>query len=271
MSPLESMSHTEQVAAYFHNPRPYLQRSYNIMLRREIVQEMVGKLSPARILDIGCGDGSLSLQLLKGQTRLVLLDLSEQMLATARANVPAEFGENVEALCGDLMSAELEPGKFDLILCMGVLAHVDSPEDFIRKVCSLLRPGGSAVVTVSCGRHFFGRLRKLYLQIRDTIKRPLYRVKWLAAADVIGTFASQGVRVTKSFRYNFPAPGMDRMLTNDRLYRAIRKRHGTVEHNRLASLGSEYILCLRKDPVSETSEAGMGNGVPGMEGNAAAR
>jgi len=265
------MSHTEQVAAYFHNPRPYLQRSYNITLRREIVQEMVGNLTPARILDIGCGDGSLSLQLLKGQTRLVLLDLSEQMLAEARANVPAELGGNVEALCGDLMSTELEPGGFDLILCMGVLAHVDSPADFIRKVCSLLRPGGSAVVTVSCGRHFFGRMRKLYLNLRDAIKQPLYRVKWLAASDVIAAFASHGVRVAKSFRYNFPAPGMDRMLTNDRLYRAIRKRHGTVENNRLAFLGSEYILCLRKDLAREPGEAGRRNGQKRTEGNAAAK
>ena len=106
------------------------------------------------------------------------------------------------------------------------------------------------IVTVSCGRHLFGRLRRLYLGFRDLMKPPLYKVKWLAADEVIRKFASHGLTLRKSFRYNFPAPGLDRLISNDKLYQAIRRRHGSVAQNKRAWLGSEYILWFSKSVLT---------------------
>jgi SAM-dependent methyltransferase len=50
----------------------------------ETVQELVRLSGDARVLDIGCGDGSISLPLLTGKTSLTLLDLSAKMLSIAK-------------------------------------------------------------------------------------------------------------------------------------------------------------------------------------------
>ena len=80
---------TDDVKAFFNQPHRYLHKRFGLRLRAEITQELLGPLSAVRILDIGCGDGSISLPYLFSGNSLVLLDLSESMLQLARRNTPA--------------------------------------------------------------------------------------------------------------------------------------------------------------------------------------
>ena len=57
---------------------------------------MVEGVDRSLILDIGCGDGSLSLPLLDDRSRLTLLDFSEGMLERARQNIPPGMNTRVE-------------------------------------------------------------------------------------------------------------------------------------------------------------------------------
>ncbi|HWE40368.1 MAG TPA: class I SAM-dependent methyltransferase [Isosphaeraceae bacterium] len=236
--------HVERVESFFHDPKPYLSRRYNIRIRAETVREMLGDRRPTDILDLGCGDGSLSLPLLNEQSRLTLVDVTEGMLAEARSRVPAELADRVTTILGDLNAVDLPPESFDLVLCMGVLAHVESPEAVIDKLCTLLRPGGMMIVTVSSGAHVMGWLRKMYMRVKDAIKPPPYRLKWLSTRAVLDAFRRRGLVPVASFRYNFPAPGLVQLLPNDRLYKNIRLIHGNASRNRLSWLGSECIFAL---------------------------
>src|SRR5262249_41002774 len=119
---------------------------------------------------------------------------------------------------------------------------------FIRKACSLLKPGGTMIVTVSCSGHLFGRLRRLYLGIKDLVRPSLYRLRWRPVQEVLADFSALHMSLLQTFRYNFPLPGMDRLCSNESLYRSIRRRYGNVAHNRLVWFGSEYILKFRKNP-----------------------
>ena len=240
------MTHADRVAQFFDDPDPYLRRSYNIRLRRETVREMLGERRPESILDIGCGDGSLSLQLLTGENRLMLVDITASMLEVATSRVPETLRPSVKTFHGDFLQASFEPASFDLILCMGVLAHVDSPSEVAARICTLLKPGGMAIVTISSGRHPLGWLRSKYVGMRDLFVQPLYKLKWVSSREVLRKFAAGGAALQRSFRYNFPAPFMDRLLSNDRLYTRIRRIHGRVEGNRRAWMGSEGIYALEK-------------------------
>jgi 2-polyprenyl-3-methyl-5-hydroxy-6-metoxy-1,4-benzoquinol methylase len=242
-------THADRVAAFFQDPHPYLSRSYNIRLRRETVREMIGDRRPEQVLDIGCGDGSLSIQLLAGGSRLTLLDVSEGMLAVTRTRVPPQFIDQVEFRHGDIMAVDLLPAEFDLVLCLGVLAHVADPYALLDRVCSLVRPGGLVVLTVSSGVHPVGFLRSLYSRLRDLVLPPTHRLKYLSGRAVLARCARHGLRLESSFRYNFPPPGADRLLSNERLYRFIRRCHGTVRENTRAWLGSEYIFALTRSPA----------------------
>lgn len=77
------------VRAVFEKPQRYLtKRRFDIAIRAEIVQALVDGKKVRSVLDIGCGDGSLSLPLLSSKTKITLLDFSANMPAIARANIP---------------------------------------------------------------------------------------------------------------------------------------------------------------------------------------
>ena len=115
----------------------------DIRIRTETVQEFTRGRTFQSILDIGCGNGSISLPLLTPERRLTLLDISSNMLATAREKIPTNLINHVELVNEGFMKASFEPGTYDLVLCLGVLAHVDSPADVIAKVARILKPAGA--------------------------------------------------------------------------------------------------------------------------------
>ncbi len=112
-----------------------------IAIRAKIVRDFVGAETPLSILDIGCGDGSVTIPLLSGSNSLTLLDLSDKMLEVAKNNVPADLLDRVKFLNEDVCQAALRAHSYDLIVCVGVLAHVESPEALISRVCQLVSPG----------------------------------------------------------------------------------------------------------------------------------
>ena len=116
----------DKIQQAFDQPQRYLTGTvYNITIRMETVQDFVrGRGRVERILDIGCGDGSLSLQLLNPDTRITLLDRSEAMLRTAASRIPDSLKANVSIVNDNLLTTELPTDEFDLIICVGVLAYV---------------------------------------------------------------------------------------------------------------------------------------------------
>ena len=152
---ISSNDRAAEVAELFRRPQWYLQgRNYHVRTRARIVSEILGESRFPRILDIGCGDGSISLPLLGQGTNLTLLDMSEEMLAIASSRVPERFKEQVKTLNGSFLQLELDPEGYDSILCLGVLAYIDSAKPLIEKLATLLRPGGRLLLECSDSGHF---------------------------------------------------------------------------------------------------------------------
>ncbi len=59
-----------------------------------------------------------------------------------------------------MFEREIEAGSLDLILCMDVLEHLADPWEVVRRISTLLRPGGRLIVSVPNIRHwkFIARL-----------------------------------------------------------------------------------------------------------------
>lgn len=108
----------------------------------------------ARVLEVGCGVGAQTVQLVTGSPgiRLVSVDQSEDSLAQAKARVAAAapYAE-VEWHLGDLRELPFEDGSFDHLFVCFVLEHLADPEGVLRKLRRLVRPGGD--ITVIEGDH----------------------------------------------------------------------------------------------------------------------
>ncbi len=242
----------EQVKSFFARPERYLKGGFNIRIRAEVVQGFVSDNKFESILDIGCGNGAISSPLLRQDNRLTLLDISSSMLSIACSYIPPELSGNVEIINEDFTRAELPTQSYDLILCLGVLAHVDSPTDVIARMVALLRPGGSIIVQNSDSQHPVGYLFGLYATFRNALLPPPYALNRISGAKLVEMFGSHGLKLSASYRYNLPIPGMARVFTSDTIYRFIRRVHGTHAHNYRSWLGSECIYHFRR---LETSDA----------------
>lgn len=106
----------------------------------------VGDLRGARVLELGCGDGSLSLALLERGAELTAIDVSPGMVAIARARAgllrPEVPPETFIVRAAE--DTELAGRSFDVVLGKWVLHHLDL-EPAATEVLRLLAPGGRAI------------------------------------------------------------------------------------------------------------------------------
>lgn len=104
---------------------------------------------PGRVLVAGCGTGQQAVAA-AGQFRassILAIDLSAESLAYCRRMADlyaASFPgfPRIELARADLLELDPADGLFDLVLCTGVLHHLEDPEAGWRHLRSLARPGG---------------------------------------------------------------------------------------------------------------------------------
>src|SRR5674476_125013 len=120
MNEVTQTDNASHIKEAFEQPQWYLQRTaFNITIRAETVVEFLNGNRCDSILDIGCGDGSLSLRLLNSNSHVTFLDQSQTMLNIVRSRVPGEFSSQISMLNSGFMEARLAPESFDLIICVG--------------------------------------------------------------------------------------------------------------------------------------------------------
>ncbi len=241
------ISKTEQVRSLFEVPEKYLDpRQYDIRIRVETVQQFTHALKFESVLDIGCGDGSISLPLLPRCSKLTLLDLSANMLNLARQRIPSNRLNDVELMSGDFIGANCEPQSFDLILCIGVLAHVDSPASVIEKVARLARPGAWVILEFTDSFHFWGVPVVLYQRALALLRPEPYKLNRLKKSQVLGLCSDNGLGVSEVYRYGLPPLGSHKLLSQKGMYSLTRHLFGPSDQNRNNWIGNQFIYRLQK-------------------------
>ena len=96
-----------------------------------------------RVLELGCGTGSIWSghdDLIEKCARLVMTDVSEGMLKTARENIGQR--DNVEFCLADIQDIPFEDGSFDVIIANAMLYHVPDLSKGIQEVRRVLKDDG---------------------------------------------------------------------------------------------------------------------------------
>lgn len=102
-----------------------------------------------QILDVACGTGvMIPYYLQKNVASVVGIDISPEMTKIARE----KFSQaNVQILCGDIENTDFSQ-KFDRIVVYNAFPHFPDPENLIRTLANLLKPGGSVTVAHGMSR-----------------------------------------------------------------------------------------------------------------------
>jgi 2-polyprenyl-3-methyl-5-hydroxy-6-metoxy-1,4-benzoquinol methylase len=100
---------------------------------------------PASVLDIGCGTGSLSLVLAGLNYEVTGVDLSEAMIARAKAKMKAA-GYSIPFKVMDAFNPDFSPQQFDVIVCRHLLWALPDPALVLQRWSKMLVPEGRLVL-----------------------------------------------------------------------------------------------------------------------------
>ncbi|WP_419724018.1 class I SAM-dependent methyltransferase [Streptomyces pratensis] len=100
-----------------------------------------------RVLDVGMGRGTQALRLARAGHSVTGLEADARLLGAARESLSAEpegIRERVRLIEGDGRDTGVHflPGSFDVVLCHGVLMHVEEPDPMLAGLARMLAPGG---------------------------------------------------------------------------------------------------------------------------------
>lgn len=120
----------------------------------ELITESAKRIvqNAKNLLDIGCGAGNYTLQMLEKLPNLncTLIDLSLPMLNKALERVSENTQNTVTILQGDIREVELKENHYDIILAGAVLHHLRDDKDWettFAKLYKLLKPGGCLMIS----------------------------------------------------------------------------------------------------------------------------
>ena len=185
---LEEVRREREVAAnaYFERIAPQWDRIRSLYVCETAVEAAILKAAGDgpfdRVVDLGTGSGRM-LTLLGAKARVsVGLDLSQNMLNLARANVTRAGLEKVELRHGDIFATRLPERSADLVLVHQVLHYLADPAAAVAEAARLVTPGGRLLI-VDFAPHALEHLREEHQHRRlgfshDEMSR------WLAEAGL---------------------------------------------------------------------------------------
>ena len=134
--PLDTDPGTSNYAKYATS-NPVMRFVIQRFLRRIVAE--VGKIGPATVIDVGCGEGMVAHELQKLPLRLDYrgFELNPMAVAAARALNPGmSFAQ------ADLFALDLRDEPADLVMMLEVLEHLERPEQAVERLARWTRRAG---------------------------------------------------------------------------------------------------------------------------------
>ncbi|MGC9316708.1 MAG: arsenite methyltransferase [Armatimonadota bacterium] len=106
----------------------------------------IADLKPGEaVLDLGCGGGFdcfLAANAVGPEGRVIGVDMTEEMIATARTNAEKAGYSNVQFRLGEIEALPVEDGSVDVVISNCVINLVPDKARAFAEACRVLKPGG---------------------------------------------------------------------------------------------------------------------------------
>ncbi|MBI3871651.1 MAG: class I SAM-dependent methyltransferase [candidate division Zixibacteria bacterium] len=167
-------------------------------LRTALVQTMLSRRD-GRLLDVGCGRGSVAAHFAEVGFDVTAIDISPMAVEWTRRQHPA-----IRTAVVDLENDPIA-GSFDTIVCLEVLQQVREPVSVLKNLTDALAPGGELIVSLPNEFHLARRLSILFGRvdfggIDDT------HIKRFTPSEHVRLFDACGLRVHEYRAQSFIPP-----------------------------------------------------------------
>jgi ubiquinone/menaquinone biosynthesis C-methylase UbiE len=138
----------------------------NPLARATRSEQVVRQLAPrpgARVIDIGCGPGRVTIPLARAVGpggEVIALDVQAAMLAKVAEKAETERIANIRLMQSDARSARIDDGSLDAAVMVTALGEIPEPAKVLPLIFSALKPSGRLLVAESIfDPHFVRRAR----------------------------------------------------------------------------------------------------------------
>jgi len=222
----------KEAHVFFNKTDNYLHKNFGVKVRANIIKDILKDIHGKSILDMGCGNGGVSLQF-AANNNLTLVDLSENMLTLAKKNSHPDYRGNIKFICASL--SDFNPHeKYDVIFAIGLLAHVSSPNAAIAKLYSCLSEEGILILQ-------FSDYDSLLTKMRVQLSKERHSVNAVTRNEMLEIIKRNNLILEKEVQYSFLPPGAGK-LPNNLLYNFTML---TYKKKWLSIIGSDFIWKLR--------------------------
>lgn len=237
---------TSEVKAFFEKTDVYLTYNYNLRIRAETVGYFIRDLEFDNVLDMPCGTGDISAPFIHKFGHLTMMDFSENMIATAKRRVPDAQKSKVDFINADFYSHDFGESQYDMVMNIGILAHIRNPWEFLEATMKLVAPGGYLIIQNTDSKHWFAKLIHLYLGMRRAVGKDKYKLNKVPQDELLTRIENGGFTLKDSFKYNQSFLGLSRFFSNDLKYKLTRKYFGFAGANKNPNGGSDATFIFQK-------------------------
>lgn len=233
------MGKTIKVKEYFDNTDDYIKANPIISIRKRIIKEIVSDLKNKQIIDIGCGNGELTKEFIS-TNRITFLDISAKMLDLVTLNIPKEHINHASFVNTDILSFKPDQ-TFDLVVCAGVIAHVEDIPRLLVKLKEISTEDGIIILQYSAAEKLISKLNQIKYGVFNKGKYH-YKINYTNSSFINKLIDQTGLNIIKKVKYLPVSP-----LFSIFNYRTKIKYMNFLYRNKLfAFLNSEIILYLSK-------------------------
>jgi ubiquinone/menaquinone biosynthesis C-methylase UbiE len=215
------MKRNDPVAAYFDklpetHKRQFEERAsganFNFQQRLKLACEL-GGASSGRLLDCAAGTGEITCALLRSGrfNHATVIDVSATMLQSAKELLASQIkNAEIEFVQSDVFNFKPSDSRFDLILCLGLIAHTGRLEILLPHLKSMLTPDGRIIVQTTLTDHPGTRIVRV-LTSRSELARRGYRLSWFSQGNISDACHRAGLRILATRRHSLGVPFGDRL------------------------------------------------------------
>ena len=236
------MQHEADVKKVFDLPNYLINSADRVVVRANIVSDFIGSIEGKKILDLGCGDGSLSSKYI-ANNKITFVDFSETMLNLAKSKIPKAYLQNATFIEESVTTLQLDD-KYDYVICIGLVAHVESVDLLFEKLVSYLSDRGRLIIETTPNPFPLGKIFFPYYWLRNKFRKINFEYKKnrLKISEIDYRLSKQNLKIQNHKRYCIQLPSFSHWSPSVKLW-FTRK---TLTNRFLSKFGSEHILMYAK-------------------------
>lgn len=185
-----------------------------------IPELLLSGLEGRKVLELGVGNGIDAALICKNASHYTGMDITENHIALTKKYLNLSGFDNFAVIHSDLLDYDFKNEKFDVIYSFGTLHHISHEVQILRKMKSILNPGGEIRIAVYSKFSFFNLYMLVTWIIKNRMKVSLN--KWQGLISDAASFddpiviklrtrrqceiliARSGLKVRRYYKRGFP-------------------------------------------------------------------